>query len=833
MSLGVSSIQSSDKVLEPKLASEERKSCPFPEHTKIPQRSKHSLSPTTKALKPQRPSKKKGEQRHSVLFKTQFCLNVDDINNTGSHQSLVVPSSYDLNRTLHEEEGYSVSVSNPSNSSDGILSKVPPSDELKSDSIETNGMKESCEVVSKLNEQPIVVSTHPETSLHSKKDSKEKVGKTTKVKEGQLDKDKILIRTSEELNPRPLMVQRSELDLQRLKEAKRDFAIDIFEDVALGKVTLADNETKSAQHTPREEDEASRRKTMQPNGLKRNLFLRRENSDRVRKNEDESQFVRVQKGKGAIPDDNEETETFSDDTGMEQNEGLTHTYVDKEDLDILISGDDSKLRKYLERNRITVGFPIKGYKEALVLDIRNGDDNPFEQMKEINAMVNKRKTEFIEQHQGIIVKEITIEEKDKKKRGKVNKKNIQVVTFKGEEIEEKEMKNEEKMRHIQITGFSNQKEYFNKLNEKEQSQFENYKNTLMELWFTEENHVQSLDILLNCYLKPLNESKYNKSVRKMNIQIEQLLKLHTLFYNKLTGRIDQAGDDIPIISDLLRYFFHFVKSTCPYIVEYNSNLRLVNELVKHSTAINIIEESRKKYEESHQGIVIQRIQSYLIMPIQRIPRYVLLIKDMLKNSPPLSPDTDKLVECYQLILDVAAWINEKKLYEEEREKYNIVLKIITGLYDMNKSCRRFIVSGYCKYLDMESPNGVNSAYFFLFNDVLIETQVIRHHNHKIKRKQLFNVYKLINDYGTVEDFKDDMFQVQCVFMVTEDAIVSYGTNPSFGPSISFTSPLSDMQVTLVFDNPLDANAWFVALAYTIKLSPRLNESKNIFNIRNE
>ncbi|KAL7717942.1 Rho/RAC guanine nucleotide exchange factor [Entamoeba marina] len=385
---------------------------------------------------------------------------------------------------------------------------------------------------------------------------------------------------------------------------------------------------------------------------------------------------------------------------------------------------------------------------------------------------------------------------------------------------------------ITITGFIDQKQFEKELNENEKQEFDTYRETLMELLYTEEVHVQSLHVLANVYLRPLANGKYGKLVRKINVQIDQLLKLHTLFYHKLTIRIEEAGDEIPIIADLLRYFFHFVKSTCGYIVDYNTNLKLANTLMTHASVQQILTESKQKYTEANPSITIQRIQSYLIMPIQRIPRYVLLIKMMICNAPPLSPDTDKLLECYQLILEVAAWINDKKLLEEEREKYNSILNVISGLYDLNKSCRRYIVSGGCEYLDITSKGGVSYAYFFLFNDVLIQTKIIKHHGHKVKSKQLSHIYQLLNDYTSFDNFDNDLFQVERVFMVTEDAVVSFTSNDLNRPSISFISPLSDLSITLTFKSPLDANAWFVALAYTIHLSPRVNDAKGLFNMRN-
>ncbi|KAL7717943.1 hypothetical protein QTN25_004643 [Entamoeba marina] len=89
-------------------------------------------------------------------------------------------------------------------------------------------------------------------------------------------------------------------------------------------------------------------------------------------------------------DVNDEGEDYDE----ECNENGNYSMVDNEDLDILISRNTYLLQQYLQRNRISVGFPFKGYKEALVLDIRNGDDNPREQIAEIVTITQRRKKRF-------------------------------------------------------------------------------------------------------------------------------------------------------------------------------------------------------------------------------------------------------------------------------------------------------------------------------------------------------------------------------------------------------------------------------------------------------
>ena len=79
-------------------------------------------------------------------------------------------------------------------------------------------------------------------------------------------------------------------------------------------------------------------------------------------------------------------------------------------------------------------------------------------------------------------------------------------------------------------------------------------------------------------------------------------------------------------------------------------------------------------------------------------------------------------------------------------------------------------------------------------------------------------------------FDNDIFEVERIFSINEEASVQYLPNPIFGPSISFSSTISCSDITLVFNSQIDANAWFVALAYCINISPEMNLSKHIFNM---
>ncbi|ELP87851.1 Rho/RAC guanine nucleotide exchange factor, putative [Entamoeba invadens IP1] len=696
----------------------------------------------------------------SVIFRTEFSLNKDDIEKEPQRKSMIITSSFDAEKAFKTKQKRKLN------------SSFLFSQERKSLDPEQDVQLDNLEI-------PLEVS---DFVIYNERLHKEKLGQTSKV-------GKRYLRLKTKRTGRGIKHQILKMHHFGIS---RDFVTEVIEDFTRGK--LSPKTARNSLAVPRVE--FMRRNSVQPTFVKREESPKRKESERQRKNTD-TEFVRVKKGLNDLSD----SEDFEEVCPVD--EGVFYTLVPDEDLDLMISCDSEMVRDYLKRYRVSVGFPIKGYKECLVLDIRNGDDNPKEQIKVMEKLVETRRTEFITKHA-----------------------------------------NEISMKDVQIGGKAERKFVFKKDGQQtssfvplfdtvEKEEFDKYKNLLQELWYTEQTHVNNLDILLHCYLDPISEGKYSNVVHKMKIQVKMLLRLHEIFFEKLTEKYEEKNEnEIPTISKLLRYFFHFSKGTCPYIVEYNSNLKIVNELMTHQSVKKIVEKSVLHYKETHPTVSIQRIQSYLITPVQRIPRYILLIKDIIKNIPAISEEAEKMVECYHVILDVASWINEKKMIEEEREKYSEVINTLSGLYNLNKSCRRFIVSGSCKFCEGEETK-MRRGYFFLFNDVLIRSRITKYDGRKIGHKKENDIYKKIDSYESVENFKNDNFVVQSVFMVTEDATVCYSPNPTCGTALLFTSPLSDLKITLIFEDPLDANAWFVALAYTISLSPSLNESKSILNLRNE
>jgi len=113
------------------------------------------------------------------------------------------------------------------------------------------------------------------------------------------------------------------------------------------------------------------------------------------------------------------------------------------------------------------------------------------------------------------------------------------------------------------------------------------------------------------------------------------------------------------------------------------------------------------------------VEDYLIRPIQRVPRYKLLLEGLIKCTEPSHPDYDLLIEGLDTISDAASHINESIRRRENKEKLREIEKQFTStviLVDPTKPDRRLIKEGY---LLRQTRAKETSYYFHLLNDLLL------------------------------------------------------------------------------------------------------------------
>lgn len=125
------------------------------------------------------------------------------------------------------------------------------------------------------------------------------------------------------------------------------------------------------------------------------------------------------------------------------------------------------------------------------------------------------------------------------------------------------------------------------------------------------------------------------------------------------------------------------------------------------------------------------------MPIQRITRYVLLLKELVHQTWQDHVDYQSLLDAVDTVEKVAQHVNEHKRKLINAEKIKTIQSQIYGLKEdlTSNEDRVYITEGMVKELDATVPI---SHYIFLFNDVMVWTQFIN------KKKFIFRKLNWLN-----------------------------------------------------------------------------------------
>ncbi|XP_050441671.1 rho guanine nucleotide exchange factor 17 [Adelges cooleyi] len=244
---------------------------------------------------------------------------------------------------------------------------------------------------------------------------------------------------------------------------------------------------------------------------------------------------------------------------------------------------------------------------------------------------------------------------------------------------------------------------------------------VVELYDTERSYVESLQTLVNKYLLPLKSTENAvliepSVVDEIFYQIPEILMEHEQFLKDLHKRLE-IWDAHQRIGDILLEMF----SKKPVIDSYTS---FINNWKQAKEAIKATCNSKPafaRYLEStareHKGKLA--LDSLLIMPVQRVPRYELLIQTLLKHTEPSHPDHESLIESQKQVHEMAVKIN---CTEKDNMELEQIESLIDGLIHLAATDRTFLRHDLVTIVSGQSMNRKERA-LFLFSDLLIVTSI--------------------------------------------------------------------------------------------------------------
>ncbi len=201
------------------------------------------------------------------------------------------------------------------------------------------------------------------------------------------------------------------------------------------------------------------------------------------------------------------------------------------------------------------------------------------------------------------------------------------------------------------------------------------------------------------------------------LNITVISKVNTKFLEELEAEHKNWPDVAygPIICEVAK---KFKGCYTRYVNNYDAAEQHLNKLKASDKEKHRYLEVCKTHPDAH-GL---DLRSFLIQPVQRVPRYRMLLEDLLNHTEEGHPDEEPLRDALEKVKEVAAHINEDKRKAEDVEKLNAMVARFTSDSGMDRELvrydRRFLREGDLTKARLQRRQ---KRHCFLFNDLLLYT----------------------------------------------------------------------------------------------------------------
>ncbi|XP_012280572.1 rho guanine nucleotide exchange factor 17 isoform X3 [Orussus abietinus] len=252
---------------------------------------------------------------------------------------------------------------------------------------------------------------------------------------------------------------------------------------------------------------------------------------------------------------------------------------------------------------------------------------------------------------------------------------------------------------------------------------------VVELYDTERSYVEALQILVNKYLQPLKSPENAGLVDSVTVdeifyQVPAILSHHEVFLEELRKRLEM-WELRQTIGDVFLDVF-----TKPVVLEtytlFLDNWKSAKKAIKTTCqAKPAFARFLEAMEREHKGKL--GLDQLLIKPVQKIPRYELLIQRLLKHTETSHPDYEllsaALKEVHELVVKINCTERESLEWEQQQTTLREVQSLVEGLAGIVTNDRSFIRHDL---VTIASNQGTRKERaLFLFSDLLVITSIKR------------------------------------------------------------------------------------------------------------
>ncbi|PNJ27136.1 ARHGEF10L isoform 3 [Pongo abelii] len=202
---------------------------------------------------------------------------------------------------------------------------------------------------------------------------------------------------------------------------------------------------------------------------------------------------------------------------------------------------------------------------------------------------------------------------------------------------------------------------------------------------SEGSYVESLKRILQDYRNPLMEMEPKAlSARKCQVvffRVKEILHCHSMFQIALSSRVAE-WDSTEKIGDL--FVASFSKSMVLDVYsDYVNNFTSAMSIIKKAC---LTKPAFLEFLKRRQVCSSDRVTLYglMVKPIQRFPQFILLLQDMLKNTPRGHPDRLSLQLALTELETLAEKLNEQKRLADQVAEIQQLTKSVSDRSSLNK-----------------------------------------------------------------------------------------------------------------------------------------------------
>lgn len=253
------------------------------------------------------------------------------------------------------------------------------------------------------------------------------------------------------------------------------------------------------------------------------------------------------------------------------------------------------------------------------------------------------------------------------------------------------------------------------LSEKEKKTLRTRNNLAMEVLTTEESYVKALRDAQVLYSRPIKQKLQNKDESSPFTDAQ-----HALFFSNLDIIHNLNSKFLKDLKVTLRTWNsqgcmgknfltmgHFFKMYINYITNLEQAQKLMQTMSKDVKWTDF------------QNVVIadggRPLNDLIVTPMQRIPRYKMLVAELLKNTPEGHPDFADLTKALELVNTVALTINKQVAESDSRMRMKELAEMFVPADAILAPSRKFVRQGK---LFKKSRRKDIEYEFFLFSDML-------------------------------------------------------------------------------------------------------------------